>query len=666
MPYSGFEAKYTKNLQSSKYIGDNKIITKLCPLGEGSLNIKDVNDGSIWLENHSYTMSVLEGIENNDDIYEQDQLKAWGERKLAELCKPRKELTLTTAMLNKVEGYELEEVHLNDIVDVIDYEFTDQPSIQLRVIEYKHYLWNGADAELVIGDITLESTDIFKKTIQATNLINNGTLDTSKVVDYYKNGQSLRKTLRQIDQTIVETTSTLEEADDQIRASVQQTETRVDNLNNDIVSQDLKISQLIINVDGITSEVNSILDLTETITSYNGKIVLEDAVEGPLVGLSIHGYDGYVTQFPSDDLYPSDTLYPILSQIKLTIKTLNLCPIDTSKWHNSAENILESDFIGVDSDYVYYASLKGEVYGAKYYLGDIQSFDENGNRIKYIGSDQYYGKTGSELYSSSATYLQYGWTKSLKLYLLPGTKKIKIHVVKVSMETDVSKIYGVTLLPILPSDIEYAKPMLEKCDKIIGTSTLSGELSDEYMRVDCVGTVKILPFDVAMKRTIGWNFLYIFSNLSGFEITYKEKSNLQSNGNSCVLSTLYRLNEPYQGVIFYNQYEHNYKHKRLYWNKTWYDIYTENDYYDVKTTVEFTNTYFQGERIYTLNIRDEQGHSETFDLDLPQEEFQCRGIFCDLASRFDYSGTPNTGEHPDSMACNFYGFNTCFRWFCYL
>lgn len=653
LPYSGFEAKYTKNLQSSKYIGDNKIITKLCPLGEGSLNIKDVNDGSIWLENHSYTMSDLEGIENNDDIYEQDQLKAWGERKLAELCKPRKELTLTTAMLNKVEGYELEEVHLNDIVDVIDYEFTDQPSIQLRVIEYKHYLWNGADAELVIGDITLESTDIFKKAVQATNLINNGTLDTSKIVDYYKNGQSLRRTLRQIDQTIIDTTSELSKTDDEIKASVQQTETRVDNLNNDIVAQDLKISQLIINVDGITSEVHSMIDLTETITSYNGKITLEDAVKGDLVGLSIHGYDGYVVQFPENDLYPSDTLYPILSQIKIRITTLNLCPTDINKWSQSTEYSVESDFIDVDRNYSYYVSIKGEVYKEKYLISTVKSYDENGVPIKAEGlmSDW-----NDFLYNSSH-YLQDAiQSSSIKLYFLPGTKKIKIFLIKLPIE-NVDKFItsaDVDLLsPMLPMDVEYAKPMLEKCEKIIGTNMLSGELPDDYIRINCVGTWMSYPL-MKIVSLPDFAFTYRFTNKSSFSIVFKEAKRVgTSYANSCILSTLYGESVSgglVPGVCFFNKYQDNYKHKRLFWNQTWYDIYTENDYVNTKTTVEFIATYFQGEYLYSLNFRDEEGHSETFDLELPQGDFTT--VYrCHLASFF-VSSSPDS----DPTACLFYRF----------
>lgn len=327
LPYSGYEVRYQKNLQSSKYIGDNKIITYLCPLGEGGLNIKSVNSNSLWLIDTTYTNTVLRGIENNDNIYEAEQLKRWGQRKLQDLCKPRRELTMTTALLNSVEGYEYETVGLNDIVDVIDFEFVEDRVTQLRVIEYKHYLWSGADAELVIGDITLESTDIFKKTAKATNLINNGTLDTTKVVDYYKNGQSLRKTLKQIDQTIVDTKTELELADDGLSARITQTNTRVDNLNNDIVSQDQKITQLILDVDGLESTVSTIADLTETRTSYNGYIELENAMAGYLLGISIHGYENsFVATYLSDDTILSDDLYLMGNTVSFLIHTKNNVP----------------------------------------------------------------------------------------------------------------------------------------------------------------------------------------------------------------------------------------------------------------------------------------------------------------------------------------------------
>ena len=390
LPYSGFEVKYQKNLQSSKYIGDNKIITYLCPLGEGGLNIKDVNNNSLWLVNTTYTNTVLKGIENNDNIYEQEQLKRWGERKLEELCKPRRELTMTTALLNSVEGYELETVHLNDIVDVIDFEFVEDRVTQLRVIEYKHYVWTGADAELVIGDITLDSTDIFKKTARATNLINNGTLDTTKVVDYYKSGQSLKKTLRQIDQTIVDTKTELELADDGISARVTQTNTRVDNLNNDIISQDQRITQLTIDVDGIDSKVSTIADLTETLTSNNGQVTIPDAVEGYLLGISIHGYDGsFGATYLSENTVLSEDTVLLGNTVQFALHTKNNVPTKepyyelgnisaaTGEKTDSSNYLRNKELISVVPESVMYFSLDN----TNFAFGDVYFYGRNGNYI---------------------------------------------------------------------------------------------------------------------------------------------------------------------------------------------------------------------------------------------------------------------------------------------
>lgn len=262
LPYSGYEVKYQKNMQSLEKIHNNKIITKLCPLGEGGLNIKNVNDGSEWLTNFEYTTSVLEGIENNADITDQEQLKRWGERKLQELCKPRKELTVEMVLLQKVPGYELETLDLNDIVDVINFQYSKDIE-QLRVVDFEYGLWDYSDAVIELSDITLESTDIFKKNVQATNSINGGTLNSDRVVVYHKNGDSLTNVILQIDETIINTKSELTIADDEIKASVEEVTINVDNLNNEIVSQSETVSDLIVSVGEISASVKEIRESTE-------------------------------------------------------------------------------------------------------------------------------------------------------------------------------------------------------------------------------------------------------------------------------------------------------------------------------------------------------------------------------------------------------------------
>lgn len=713
LPYSGFEAKYTKNLQSSKYIGDNKIITKLCPLGEGSLNIKEVNNGSIWLENYSYTMSVLEGIENNDAIYEQEQLKAWGERKLAELCKPRKELTLTTALLNNVKGYELEEIHLNDIVDVIDYEFTDQPSIQLRVIEYKHYLWNGADAELIIGDITLESTDIFKKAIQATNLINNGTLDTTKIVDYYKNGQSLKRTLRQIDQTIIDTTSELSKTDDEIKASVQQTETRVDNLNNVIVSQDIKISQLIVSVQGISSTVSNILDLTETITGYNGKIVIDNAMEGDLVGLSIHGYDGYDELTPDDTLVPSNTLIPT-GETTLKVYTKNELSTKNTEWQLKEKDlrndvqIYDDAYIGISysqedgliadtSNYSGYAGLHFEYIECKpntrykliiddniditeYYGFVIASYGEDlfeiledsqnvsiksinfdSNVLSYENNQFVYDNTKHNyeivtkstdkylvirFYSSHPKgYYLYEVESNIgraispltivdnnySYYLaLKGNTNFRITGINYygEDETILGNYYdyfnhdivnGLSNIPLFfpintkyitielkekidgefktftNFDLQAIKPMLEKVSTYKGETTYSEPPGTNTVRVDALRSYQYYKFSNSI--------LGYATNNTEFEIEFVEHRGTYEN--TSIWGT--------QGenlFDFYTSTNGDYTKKEFKYNGETYQINTESDFLDVRTTASFKADTITGN--YILTLSDILGHTESF------------------------------------------------------
>ena len=263
LPYSGYEVKYAKNMQSSENRYNNKIITKLCPLGEGNLNIKSVNDGSEWLTNYTYTDTILEGIVNNPDITEPNQLKAWGERKLQDLCKPSKELTVQTVLLNKIKGYELEELDINHIVDVINYQGIENTIEQLRVVNFEYNLWDFSDATIQLSDITLESTDIFKKAVKATNEISEGTLNSSKIIVYYKGGSSVEDNIKRVDQEITKTKSDFTKADDEIRATVTQTQDGVNNLTNTVINHTEIITTLGVSVGDIDASVKELKESTE-------------------------------------------------------------------------------------------------------------------------------------------------------------------------------------------------------------------------------------------------------------------------------------------------------------------------------------------------------------------------------------------------------------------
>lgn len=257
LPYDGYEVKYQKNMQSLEKLYNNKIITRLCPLGEGGLNIKSVNNNSEWITDYSYTNSILEGIENNPDIYEPEQLFRWGMRKLKDLCKPRKELTVKAVLLYNVKGHELEKIGLNDIVDVINYAGIENDIEQLRVVGYEHGIWDYSDAILELSDITLDSTDIFKKSVQATNSINAGTLNASKVVSFFKNGQSIEESLKIIDETISENYSELLKTDEEITGRIGQNETNINTLTGTIEDQKKEIAELKLTIEGLKVGITS-------------------------------------------------------------------------------------------------------------------------------------------------------------------------------------------------------------------------------------------------------------------------------------------------------------------------------------------------------------------------------------------------------------------------
>ena len=281
LPYNGYEVKYQKNMQSLEKLYNNKIINKLCPLGEGGLNIKTVNNGTEWLTNFSYTDSILEGIENNPDITDPEQLKAWGERKLEMLCKPRKELTVQTILLYQVEGYELETIALNDVVDVINYANISGDIEQLRVVGYNRGVWDYSDAVVELSDITLDSTDIFKQTVSASNSINNGTLNSNKVVNFFKNGQTVSTTLKEIDKTIIDTKSELYKADEEMGAKITKVETGINTLSDEIVAQQEVIASLKLTIQGLENQLSKTggSNLIRNSVGYFGNEKWEGTVE---------------------------------------------------------------------------------------------------------------------------------------------------------------------------------------------------------------------------------------------------------------------------------------------------------------------------------------------------------------------------------------------------
>lgn len=196
----GFEIRKGKNLQSLSIVHDNDIITRLYPLGEGNLNIAAVNDNKRYVENFSYTNAIYERNLSNADIYDQKQLKFWGEKELAKLCKPRKNVTASIVDVRTVPGKEYETFDINDIATVVYTEGDEKKLVkeQLRIISWSYNVFAPYEMTLELGDKRKDAVDYLKQAYDAGNasdeiIDSNGDISIDCIWDseyggYFKDG----------------------------------------------------------------------------------------------------------------------------------------------------------------------------------------------------------------------------------------------------------------------------------------------------------------------------------------------------------------------------------------------------------------------------------------------------------------------------------------------
>lgn len=264
--YNGYEVRWQKNMISQQKKYNNKIITRVIPLGEAGLNIKSINNGLTYLENFDYSPIISYEIINNDDIYDQYQLKKWGERKLKDMSKPSKEMTVSLADLRKINGHELEEFDLNYIVDVIDYNGI-KGTEQLRVIAWQYNVFAIYQSTIELGDTTLNTNDIFRKISNATNDIINGTINASKVVNI-KTGTTMEENINRIDETITLTKAELVKSDETILGVVSETKTSLEDRITgevEILNQNISIIRQLAN--SISASVSQLGGMNKVINS---------------------------------------------------------------------------------------------------------------------------------------------------------------------------------------------------------------------------------------------------------------------------------------------------------------------------------------------------------------------------------------------------------------
>ena len=142
--------RYAKILKRYHRTDDYYIVTRLYPFGENDLNIANVNGGLLYLDNHSYSDDILEGVWYNQDIADQTQLKIAGEKQLAVMCRPRHNYKTEVLDLRSLPGYGHETFNRSDMVDLIDEDLgTDA---QVRIIRYRYNVFQPWLCDMELGD----------------------------------------------------------------------------------------------------------------------------------------------------------------------------------------------------------------------------------------------------------------------------------------------------------------------------------------------------------------------------------------------------------------------------------------------------------------------------------------------------------------------------------
>lgn len=260
--YKGYQIRRGKNLKNFEEIIDNAIITKLCPLGEAGLDIRDVNDGDRYIENYSYSNETYEKIESNPDIHEAEQLLAWGKRKLQDLCRPRKTITVGFIYLSQKEEFKNEELDLNDTVDVIGIGRTikynnDKIEVveeieQLRVLSWDYKVFDPLSSTIELGDTTKNTTDIFKKISNSTNAYTSGTINTDLLKNY-----NTGKTVTQEFEIQREQNITFQTNYEGLDLSIKNVANKVDAEGNRISTVESQINDISITTDGLNQTLQN-------------------------------------------------------------------------------------------------------------------------------------------------------------------------------------------------------------------------------------------------------------------------------------------------------------------------------------------------------------------------------------------------------------------------
>ena len=169
-PYNGYGVRFSFNETGLERTINRNIVTRLYVYGKDNLNIAASNNGKEYLENYSYTSSVLCATMVNNDITNAGDLIVWGERQLENMCKPQVTLKISLIDRSRLEGGISFDV--SDIIDVVD-EDLSASKYQARVTEKAYQFFQPWQCTVTLGDEKEVFAAKIKYALDNANKVNN-------------------------------------------------------------------------------------------------------------------------------------------------------------------------------------------------------------------------------------------------------------------------------------------------------------------------------------------------------------------------------------------------------------------------------------------------------------------------------------------------------------
>ena len=203
LPYNKFKIETGKNAKTIEVKISKNVVTRAYIYGKDYLNIRNVNDDKEYLDNFEYTNNIYKGILTNSDISDQTQLKEWGTKELAKICKPRVNVSVEFIDKSYFDGGN--SFITNDIVDIIDSELNLE--YQARVIYKQYDFFAPYNCSAEIGD-NLNPLDVLTKTIktskQVDNIISSTNMFSSNSIKYADGTQNITNKINEIEVSAVD------------------------------------------------------------------------------------------------------------------------------------------------------------------------------------------------------------------------------------------------------------------------------------------------------------------------------------------------------------------------------------------------------------------------------------------------------------------------------